>query len=97
MKRIVVPVEPTAEMEAAARTSDREYTDTNFGKDASLFPQGGYDHYVAMLAATPPYEPSEAEIRAVNKVLTEWQFPADGSIPDKIRAALIAADEARRS
>ena len=36
----------------AADDADREYTKRNFG-DVMTVQQGGYDHYIAMLAAAP--------------------------------------------
>lgn len=48
----LVPVEPTEEMLAAAHEGDRQYTLRNFG-DVMTVMQGPYDHWVAMLAATP--------------------------------------------
>jgi hypothetical protein len=48
----LVPVEPTPEMLAAADASDREYSLRNFG-DAQTAIQGPYDHYRAMIAASP--------------------------------------------
>jgi len=50
----------------------------------------------SMLAAAPSYKPSEAEVEAAYRVILHWAFPADGSHVDMARAALIAADKARR-
>jgi hypothetical protein len=49
----VVPVEPTEAMLQAADAADREYTDRSFGSGHPLVQQGPYDHWCAMLAATP--------------------------------------------
>lgn len=48
----LVPVEPTEEMLTAAHEADREYTLRTFG-DVMTVQQGPYDHYVAMLRASP--------------------------------------------
>ncbi len=48
----LVPVEPTEEMLAAAHEADREYTLRTFG-DVMTVQQGPYDHYKAMLRASP--------------------------------------------
>ena len=83
--RVVVPAEPTEEMHAAG-----------WGSGTSKARNISGNVWDAMIAAAPPYEPSEAEVEAVYKVWKEWQFPADGSRLDQARAALIAADKARR-
>lgn len=49
----LVPVEPTAEMLKAADDGDDEYTLRNFGPDCQRVMQGPYDHYVAMISASP--------------------------------------------
>lgn len=49
----VVPREATEAMLKAARDSDREYTDYHLGKGTPIQHQGGYDHWDAMLAASP--------------------------------------------
>lgn len=48
----LVPIEPTEEMIQAANDGDREYTLRNFG-DIQTVQQGPYDHWCAMLAASP--------------------------------------------
>lgn len=48
----LVPIRPTDEMIAAAHESDREYSQRAFG-GAMHMPQGGEDHWSAMLAASP--------------------------------------------
>ena len=51
----LVPKEPTPEMIQASDDSDIEYSKRNFG-DSIHLAQSGYDHYKAMLAASPKYE-----------------------------------------
>ena len=64
----LVPIQPTDEMIAAAHESDRKYSQRAFG-GAMHMPQGGEDHWSAMLAAspTPPARKplSDAEIAAI--------------------------------
>lgn len=50
----LVPIEPTPEMIQAATSSDEEYSKRSFGGGVHLC-QGGYDHYLVMLAAAPKY------------------------------------------
>ena len=74
----LVPVEPTEEMINAANQGDRLYTDRCFGKDIPTVMQGPYDHYKAMLEASP--EPKGIKgaktyielIREVRAELRDW-------------------------
>lgn len=73
----LVPVEPTDEMLKAADEGDDEYTLRNFGPGVQRVMQGPYDHYCAMLAAspTPPAEQQAAPKAAPgeqNTVPAEW-------------------------
>lgn len=51
----LVPKEPTPEMIQAATSSDEEYSKRSFGEGIHLC-QGGYDHYLVMLAAAPTHK-----------------------------------------
>ena len=79
-RRVVVPVEPTREMHAAGV---RRLTDNL---------SGIVDIYGDMIAIVPPYEPSDAEVEAS---LLAFSGRSRNS-PGTMRAALIAADKARR-
>ena len=73
----LVPVEPTDEMLKAADDRDDEYTLRSFGPGVQRVMQGPYDHYCAMLAAspTPPAEQQAAPKAAPgeqNTVPAEW-------------------------
>ena len=98
MKRGVVPTEPTAAMRKVCTFEEAEITWPN------------------MLAAAPPYEPSEVEVEAAASAMGWSQYTGSGwegfksvedhwsGIPTETRneylraarAALIAADKARR-
>ena len=69
----LVPVEPTDEMLKAADDGDDEYTLRNFGPGVQRVMQGPYDHYCAMLAAspTPPAE-QQAQPGAVYAELPDF-------------------------
>jgi hypothetical protein len=102
MKRIVVPAEPTTVQVNAGVDADDLRTGFETAKHI----------YRAMLAVAPPYEPSEAEVEAaaeaIGRVLEETQGAGEVFNPREnafdwrpelrvmARAALIAADEARR-
>ena len=114
MSRVVVPVAATEEMFQAAR--DDVHGKQGFLRIADTYAMG---YYKAMLAAAPPYEPSEAEVEAgalaiYNTIRAEcglnitpnhpywpcWAEQRHTTIIDRCRAsaraALIAADKARR-
>ncbi|MDW9243940.1 hypothetical protein [Burkholderia cepacia] len=55
----IVPSEPTMEMLVASRAADREYQQRMGLPD--YIGVGGYDHYIAMLAAAP--QPAQADAR----------------------------------
>ena len=82
MKYVVTPVEPTEEMHTAGM---RPFNDRLAGVA---------DVWHAMLTAAPPYEPSDDEIYVV--ALQMWGPTYWSNHRHEARAALIAADKARR-
>ena len=92
VKRVVVPVEPTAEMIDDGNSVSQDAGDIWEPSEGINYngPSCGLEVWKAMLAAAPPYEPSDAEVAAV-------LMNTNGRLTyNEARAALIASDMARR-
>ena len=102
-RRVVVPVVATEAMTGRGGDLLSEWFNDNAPIGQKFYEPQATRLFAELLTAAPPYEPSEAEVRAaceqIDALLEKIMTAKHGFVyatMDTARAALIAADKARR-